>query len=58
MDLIILVVVLVVVGFLVYLLTTRVPMPPGWAQAIQILALIVLVLYALEHFIHIPNVLH
>lgn len=57
MDLIILVLVLVVVGFLVWLLTTRVPMPPGWATAIQVLVLIILVLYALEHVVHLPNVL-
>ena len=57
MDLILLVVVCVVIGFLVWLLTTRVPMPAGWAVVIQAVALVVLVLYALEHIVHLPNVL-
>jgi len=58
MDLILLVVVLVAVGFLVWLLTTRVPLPPGWATAIQVLALVVVVLYVLTRLVHLPNVLH
>ena len=57
MDLIILVCVLALVGFLVYLLTTKVPMPPYWAQAIQILALIIVVIYVLTRFFRIPNLL-
>jgi len=57
MDLILLVLVVVLIGFLVYLLTTKVPMPPGWATAIQVLALIVIVLYVLSRFVHLPNVL-
>lgn len=56
MDLILLVVVLVVVGFLVWLLTTKVPMPPYWATSIQVLALIVIILFLLR-FIHLPNLL-
>ncbi len=57
MDLIILVVVLVAIGFLVWLLTTKVPMPPGWATAIQVVALIVIVFYVLTRFMKLPNVL-
>lgn len=57
MDLILLIVVVVVIGFLVYLLTTKVPMPPGWATAIQILALVVILLYVLTRFVRLPNVL-
>lgn len=57
MDLILLVVVVVVIGFLVYLLTTKIPMPPGWATAIQILALVVILLYVLTRFVRLPNVL-
>jgi hypothetical protein len=57
MDLIGLVVVLVVVGFLVWLLTTQVPLPPAWAKAIQVIALVVLVLYLLTRLVHLPNVL-
>jgi hypothetical protein len=57
MDLILLVVVLAVVGFLVYLVTTRIPMPPGWATAIQVVALVVLLLYVLTRFVNLPNLL-
>ena len=57
MDLILLVLVLALVGFLVWILTTQIPMPPVWAKAIQVLALVCLVLYLLSRFIHLPNVL-
>lgn len=57
MDLVILVLVLVVIGFLVWLLTTQVPMPPEWARAIQVLALIVIILYLITRFFNLPNVL-
>jgi len=32
-------------------------MPPGWAAAIQILALIVIILFILSRFATLPNVL-
>ena len=57
MDLILLVLVCCVVGFLVWLLTTKIPMPAGWASAIQVLALVGLILFLLTKFIDIPNVL-
>lgn len=57
MDLIVLVLVLCLVGFLTWLLTTQIPMPPMWAKAIQVLTLIALVLWVLGHFVKIPNVL-
>jgi len=57
MDLIVLVLVVALIGFLVYLITTKVPMPPGWATALQVLALIVIVLWLLSHFAAIPNVM-
>lgn len=57
MDLIILVLVLCLVGFLVWLLTTKIPMPPAWATAIQVIALIALILYVLTRLVSIPNVL-
>ncbi len=57
MDLILLIVVCVVIGFIVWVLTTQVPMPPVWAKAIQVLALVVLVLYILTRFVHLPNIL-
>ena len=57
MDLIILVLVVALIGFLVWLITTKVPMPPYWAAALQILALIVIILYVLSRFVALPNVL-
>jgi hypothetical protein len=57
MDLLLLIVVCVVIGFIVWVLTTQVPMPPVWAKAIQVLALVVLVLYILTRFVNLPNVL-
>jgi len=57
MDLVILVIVVVLIGFIVWLLTTRVPMPPGWATAIQVGALILIVLYLITRFVRLPNVL-
>ena len=58
MDLVILVLVVVLIGFLVYILTTKIPMPPGWAMVIQVGALIIIILYLLTRVVHIPNVLH
>ena len=57
MDLIVLVLLLVVVGFCVWALTTYVPMPPGWARAIQVIALIVCILFLLTRIVAVPNVL-
>ena len=59
MDLLVLVFVLCVIGFGVWWLTTNnhIPMPPGWAKAIQVLTFIVIVLYILTRFVSLPNVL-
>ena len=57
MDLIVLVLIVALIGFLVYIITTKIPMPPGWATALQVVALIVIVLYLLSHFIALPNVI-
>lgn len=57
MDLIMLVLVVALVGFLVYLLTTYVPMPPVLKTALQVFVVIVLVLYVLTRIVHLPNVL-
>lgn len=46
-DLVVTVLVLVVIGFLCYLLTERVPMMAGFKDVIQLLVVIVLVLYVL-----------
>ena len=57
MDLVMLVLVLVVIGFLVWLLTTKIPMPPAWATTIQVLVIVVLVFYLLTRVVDLPNVL-
>jgi len=57
MDLLLLVLVCVVIGFVVWLLTTRVPMPPGYAVAIQMIVLVILVFYVLTRLVNLPNVL-
>jgi len=58
MDLIMLVLVLAVVGFIVWLITTRIPMPPIFQTVIYIVVLIVLVLWLLRRFGgSIPNVM-
>ena len=57
MDLLVLVLIAALLGFVIYLLTTKIPMPPYWAQIIQVVALIVLVLYVLTRFVRLPSVL-
>jgi uncharacterized membrane protein YjjB (DUF3815 family) len=57
MDLLILVLVVALIGWLVYIITTKVDMPKGWATALQVFALVVLVLWLLSHFVVLPNVL-
>lgn len=57
MDLIVIVLALVLIGFIVWLLTTQVPMPPLWARSIQLIALIVMLLFLLTRLVHVPNVL-
>jgi hypothetical protein len=58
MDLVLLILVVALIGFLVWIVTTKIPMPPYWATTLQLLALIVLVLWVLSHFVAVPNVLH
>jgi len=57
MDLVILVLVLCLVGFLVWVLTSYIPMPPPWATAIQVLAFVVVLLYIITRLVRLPNVL-
>jgi hypothetical protein len=58
MDLIMLVLVLALVGFFVYLITTKIPMDPMFRLAIQIIVVIVVVLYLIRRFGGgIPNLL-
>lgn len=56
MDLISLVLVLAVVGFVVWLITTKIPMDPSFKLAIQVIVVIVVVLYVLRWAgVVIPN---
>jgi hypothetical protein len=57
MDLILLIVAVAVVGFVVWMITTQIPMPPGWAKVIQGVTLVILVLWLLSHLLTVPNVL-
>lgn len=57
MDLVVLILLIALIGFLVWLITTKIPMPPVWASAIQIFALIIIVLYVITRFVKLPNVL-
>lgn len=57
MDLVYLVLVLALIGGIVYLITTTVPMPPGWARTIQLVSLIIVLVYLIGRFLPLPNVL-
>ena len=56
MDLIVLVLIVALIGWIVYVITTRIPMDPSLRLIIQIIALIVLALYLLRR-IALPNLL-
>jgi len=56
-DLLMILLVVVIIGFVVWLVTTNIPMPPVWATAIQVIALVVMLLWVLTRFVAIPNVL-
>jgi hypothetical protein len=56
MDLIILILVFALVGFLTYLVITYVPMPPAFKIAIQVLVVMAIILFLLRRF-PVPNVL-
>jgi hypothetical protein len=56
MDLILLVLGVAIVGWVVYLLTTKIPMDPTLRLVIQIIAVVVLALYLLRR-LGLPNVL-
>jgi len=57
MDLVMLVLVVSIIGFLVWLITTKIPMDPTVRMVIQIAAVIIIVLYILTRLMHIPNVM-
>lgn len=59
MDLILLVLGIALLGFIVWLITTKIPMDPMFKYAIQIIVLVVVVIYLIRMLgVHIPNVLH
>lgn len=58
MDLIVLILVIALIGFAVYAITTYIPMPPIFKTAIIVLTVIVMVLWLLERLgTHLPNVM-
>jgi len=57
MDLVLLILALALIAFLIWIITTKIPMPAGWANAIQVLALVLIVLYLITRFFNLPNVL-
>jgi heme A synthase len=58
MDLILLVLGLALLGFLVYLITTKIPMDPMLQYAIQIIVVVAVVIYLVRRFgDNIPNML-
>lgn len=57
MDLVVLVLVLALIGFLVHLIVTKIPMDPTFRLVIQILVVVLVVLYLLRRFGGLPNVL-
>ncbi len=57
MDLILLLLGIAILGFIVWLITTKIPMPPAWATALQVIALVAVLLYALTRFVKLPNIL-
>jgi uncharacterized membrane protein YsdA (DUF1294 family) len=56
-DLIILVVLLSLLGFVIYVVTERIAMDADWRTTIRLFALVVLVIYLVSKFVAIPNVL-
>ena len=58
MDLVILILVLALLGFLVHVITTRIPMDPMIKLAIQLIVVVAIILYLVRRFGGIiPNVL-
>ena len=58
MDLILLVLVLAIVGFLVWLITTKIPMHPMFALGINIIVVVAVILMLINRFgSMLPNVL-
>lgn len=58
MDLVVLVLMLALVGWLVWLITTRIPMDPMFRTAIQIIVVIAVVLFLIRRFAgSLPNLL-
>jgi len=58
MDLVLLVLGLAIIGFLVWVITIKIPMDPMIKLAIQIIVIILVVLYIIRRLnVNIPNIL-
>jgi len=57
MDLVMLVLTLAIVGFLVWLIVTKIPMPPIFQTVIYVVVAIALLLYLIRRFGGLPNVM-
>jgi hypothetical protein len=58
MDLLMLILVVALVGFLVWVITTYIPMPPIFKTAIMIIVVVALILFLIKRFGGgLPNVL-
>jgi len=58
MDLIMLILVVAIIGCLVWVITTKIPMDPMFALAIRIIVIIVMILWIIRQLnLNLPNVL-
>lgn len=58
MDLILLILLLALVGFVLHLILSHIPMPSEWATTLKIFAVVLLVVYLLKRLgFALPNVL-
>lgn len=59
MDLLILVLIVALIGFVIWLATEKIPMPAGWKEILQAVALVLLVIFLIMKLLagHLPNVL-
>ena len=59
MDLLMLILYIAIIGFIVWLITTKIPMGPIFRLIIYVIVAVAAVLFLLRHFAGtVPNVLH
>jgi hypothetical protein len=56
-DLILLILTLALVGFVLWLIFTYIPMPDPYKQVLMVIVVIVMILFLLRRFALLPNVL-